>query len=112
MTTAPAATTAPSPIVTPGRTVALAPIHTFSAYDDRFRHHSGSVFRVQIVIQRRENDVMADERTVSDSDTALILKATAEIDKYIFSKCYIFSEIGVKRRVHAESFIYRFPRKL
>ena len=60
------------------------------AYDDRFRHHSGSVFRVQIVIQRRENDVMADERTVSDSDTALILKATAEIDKYIFSKCYIF----------------------
>ena len=29
VTTAPAATTAPSPMVTPGRTVALAPIHTF-----------------------------------------------------------------------------------
>ena len=29
VTTAPAATTAPSPIVTPARTVALAPLHTF-----------------------------------------------------------------------------------
>ena len=79
---------------------------------NRCRYHSGSVFRIQIMIECSENYIVPDEGSVSDADTSLFLKSAAEIDKDILSEGNILTEIGVKRRMHAEGFIHRFAGEL
>ena len=68
------------------------------------------LFRVsgfQVVVQSRENYVVADKGTISDSDSALVLEFASHIDEYIFADGDIFSAVCVEWRKHAEAAVYR-----
>jgi hypothetical protein len=67
VTTAPAPTTALSPICTPGRILAPAPIQTLSTYLYTLAHKNHLV--LQIVIICGNDDVRTNHRSFTDGDT-------------------------------------------
>ena len=48
--------------------------------------------------------MMADQDTVTDGDSTLILKTAAGIDENVFAEVDISPEIGIKRRKHGTVF--------
>ena len=102
VTTAPAATMALSPMVTPCRMVTFAPSHTFFADVYRFGYHACPLCRVGDVIERAECGVMTDEGIVVNEDTALVLELTAHIDEHPFADMRVLAAIGIERRKHTE----------
>ena len=70
---------APSPTVTPDTIVTFAPIQTFLPILIGSRMQDMRQRRVLIVVERRQHDIMPNERTVPDLYAALILKMAAGI---------------------------------
>lgn len=69
---------------------------------DRRRTQVRALFRIKSVVERRDHHLLADKRSVSDDETALILKAAAAVDKHILSKYRILPAVCIERREHAE----------
>lgn len=64
---------------------------------------------IKIVVDGCQHHIMANERTVPDGYTALILKMASGIDKHIFANVNIFPEVCVKGRKQAKAVIHFFP---
>ena len=64
------------------------------------------------MIQGRQYHMMADQGTVTDGDSTLILKTAAGIDENVFAEVDISPEIGIKRRKHGKGWIDFFPGQL
>jgi hypothetical protein len=80
--------TALSPIVTPGRTVTLAPIQTL-----RYR-------------------VVSDESVVAQDDATLILKPASGVDEDPSAQGDVLSEVRGERREHSDGIVHRFACQL
>ena len=48
--------------------------------------HTAPVSHGKVMVQRGDDSGMADEASIPDGDPALVLKLTAGIDKYVFSR--------------------------
>ena len=64
------------------------------------------------MIQRGENNIMTYQATVTEPYSALVLKLTASIDKYIVANVNIPPEIGIERRKYPEVFGNLIAEKL
>ena len=59
-----------------------------------------------------KNHIVSNQSAISDGNASLILKMTAGIDEHIFSKCNVFSEVGVKGWKQAKCVVDRFSCQL
>ena len=74
--------------------------------------HPRALCRVEVVVERREHDLMPDEAVVADVDAALILKAAPRIDEHVFAETQIFAEVCIDGREQAELFVQFLPSVL
>ena len=58
----------------------------------------GAVGHGQGVVERGHDDVMANEATVSNPDTALVLEAATGVDEHVLTEVDIGSEVCGERR--------------
>ena len=78
------------------------------AEHDGLRVHRLAVVRVEVVVEGRDDNVMANERSASDPDPTLILKATPGVDEDVLAKVNTAAEIRRKWREQAKALRHRF----
>ena len=67
---------------------------------------------VQVMIDRRQNNVVANQRAIANRNSALVLKVTARIDEDVFTELDVLSKVSIKRRKHTKGWINRIPGNL
>ena len=64
------------------------------------------------MVQCGQHHVMADQRTVSDKNAALILEFASHVDKHVFTDMNVLSAVGVKGREQSKALIHRLADQL
>ena len=73
-----------------------------TADNNACRVHIGTPAPSHVVIQRRDDGVVADEGAVADLDSTLVLEAAAAINKDVLSEPDVLAEVGTERREELE----------
>ncbi len=79
---------------------------------DRLGDHVEPVQRIELMVERGQDDLMADQRPVADVDAALVLEAAIRVDENVLADMDIAPEIGLERREQAERGINLLPDEL
>lgn len=66
----------------------------------------------EIVVQCSKYHIMPHQATIAQCYPAMVLEMTSGIHKHIPAYTDILSEIGIKRRKHAERIVYGMSREL
>ena len=66
-------------------------------------------FGIHVMIQGSQYNIMADQCSIINKNTTLILEFASRIDEHILSKRDILSEIRIEWREETERWINRFP---
>lgn len=98
VTTAPAATTAPSPMVTPGSTVTFDPSHASAPMRTGRGNQIRTLGRIHVVVQRGDDAIVPDERAVADVYAALVLEAAAGVEEHALAQVRVQPAVGRERR--------------
>ena len=74
---------------------------------DGSRDQDMALTGVLVVVERGQDDVVADQGAVTDHDAALILEPAAGVDEYVLPDADVFAIIGVEGREQAEGIVLR-----
>ena len=75
--------------------------HAPADHDAR-RVHVSSPARRHVVVQRRDDGVVADEGSIADVDAALVLEPAAAVDEHILTETDVLAEVSAERREESE----------
>lgn len=76
---------------------------------DRLGDHVEPVQRVELMVERGQDDLMADQRPIADVDAALVLEAAIRVDEDVLANVDVAPEIGLERREQAERGVNLLP---
>ena len=102
VTTAPAATTAPRPIVTPGNTIAPAPDPDIVFDDDRCVCRDAPTGRCDRMLARRDRHVRGDQDAAADADAAIGANVREFTDVDAIAELELFRRVDYDRHTQAD----------
>ncbi len=74
--------------------------------------HTLTLGWIKVVVDGRQHDIVADECTIVNSDTTLVLELAAHVDEYSLTNDGVLTAVGMEWREHAYRLRHLTPPKL